>query len=53
MKVLGEYVVLKGANGITLNGDGDGEVSFKESAYTILFKGSFSELERSEYKYLI
>lgn len=51
MKILGKYVVLKGANGITLNGDG--EVSFKESAYTILFKGSLNELERSEYKYLI
>ena len=53
MNVKGKYIVLEGVNGIALHGDGIAEVSYKESAYKVLFKGTLKQLKASKYKNLI
>jgi hypothetical protein len=53
MIVKGKYIVLEGSNGITLHGNSSGEVNYNESAYTVLFEGTITELKKTEYKYLI
>lgn len=52
MEIINKYVVLEKEGVKTLHGDGVSIVSFNES-YVILFQGSLSELEESEYSNLL
>ena len=53
MKKINKYIVLEGANGITLHGNSSSVVSFNSDEYAILFEGTLAQLKKTEYKYLI